>query len=91
MALFSGAEISSGGLNENTRCVPFCTAAWDRMLSTKELFPGRGKSLQKDLKDHETWGGAVSFGRMTRAFGLVSVFRMGTCRCGEPLAQDTGA
>lgn len=91
MALFSGAETSSVGLDENTRCSPFCVGVWDRMLSTKELFPGRGKRLQKDVKDHEASGGVVSFGRMTRAFGLVSASRMGTCRCDEPLAPGAGA
>lgn len=78
MALFSRAESSLVGLNENMRCFSFCTGVWDRMLSTKELFPGRGKRLVSrilDFKGHEFWGGVVSFGKMTRVFGLVSAFR----------------
>ena len=93
MALFSGAESSLVGLNENMRYFSFCMGVWDRMLSTKEFFPSRGKRLASriwDFKGHEIWGGVVRFGKMTHGFGLVSAFRMGTCRCSEPLAQGTG-
>ena len=93
MALLSGAESSLVGLNENMRYFSFCMGVWDRMLSTKEFFPGRGKRLAAriwDFKGHEIWGGVVIVGKMTHVFGLVSAFKMGTCRCSEPLAQGTG-
>lgn len=93
MALFSVAGSSLVGLNENMSCFSSCMGARGVMLSTEEFFPGRGIRIApriSDCKSHEGWDGVVSSGKEKLGFGLVSAFRMGTCRCSDPRAHGTG-